>query len=80
MQLTPLEIQQLNDLCEWLWLQPCHAASSLEVLKYLPEFSHWISSDRAIKAKRKGWIYYQVGYGWRVDKKWIRKNDRVAIN
>jgi hypothetical protein len=80
MELTPVEIEQLQELCQWIWLQPCHAAYSSSILQALPHLSRWVSSDRTIKQKRKGWIYYQVGYGWRVDKKWIRKSSRIGIN
>lgn len=79
MEITPIEQSQLDKLCEWLWSQPCHAASSDQVMQVLPELCHWISSNPALKKKRQGWIYYQVGYGWRVDKKWCKKFLKIGV-
>lgn len=80
MELTKAEIDQLQQLCEWLWKQPCHSAFSGQIVQARPHLSRWLASDRTTQSKRKGWIYYQVGYGWRVDKKWLRRNARVAFN
>jgi hypothetical protein len=46
MELTPIEIEQLNQLCQWIWQQPCHAAYSSSILQALPHLSRWMSSDR----------------------------------
>lgn len=71
--LTSAEIQELQQLCEWLSNQPCQSAYSGEIIQQFPKLSHWVSVAWKQRRKDAGVFYYHVGYGWRLHRQWRQR-------
>lgn len=72
--------QELNDLwylCDWLSDQPCQSAFTNEIAAALPSARYWISFNWKDRRKQAAAIYYQVGYGWRLNKAWKRNIEKL---
>lgn len=79
MKLTSLEIADLQQLCEWLDTQNCKSAYSAEVADRFPHLNYWVSSAWKPQRKDVGAFYYQVGYGWRLHRKWRERLELARI-
>lgn len=68
--LTKTDIAELLELAEWLETQPCKSATSGEVASNKPHLKRWTDSVSSIKRSQAKIIYYQNGYGWRLNRNW----------
>lgn len=67
LMLTKTDIAELLELAQWLERQPCKSAYSSEIPKHLRQ---WADSYMQPKRSHSKIIYYQVGYGWRLNRQW----------
>lgn len=71
--LTRIEVSELLERCEWLDKQPCKCAYSKAIVENLPHLSHWFSFSWRSKRKEVGLFYYQVSYGWRLNRRFWKQ-------
>jgi len=75
------EIEELEELCNWLNKQPCKSAYSVDIARSLPHLQHWTKTAWKPKRRTASLIYYQVTYGWRLCRNWekrIKKLKEIA--
>lgn len=83
--LTKTDIAELLELADWLELQPCKSAYTSKIPKHL---RRWAESYMQPKRSHCKVIYYQTGYGWRLNRQWRSNldkqikliNDAIALN
>ena len=74
--LTKTDIAELLELAEWLEIQPCKSAFSGQVP---PHLRRWTDSAMASKRSHSKIIYYQSGYGWRLNRQWKSNLHKLTL-
>lgn len=77
--LTRTDIAELLELAEWLELQPCKSALAGTIARNKPHLRHWTDSIRQAKRSRSKVIYYQTGYGWRLNRQWKSNLHKLTL-
>jgi hypothetical protein len=68
--LTKTDIAELLELADWLETQPDKSAFSGAIALHKPHLRHWTEAARQSKRSHSKIIYYQTGYGWRLNRQW----------
>lgn len=74
--LTKTDIAELLELAEWLEERPLKCAFSGKVP---PHLRRWTDSAMATKRSRSKIIYYQSGYGWRLNRQWKSNLHKLTL-
>lgn len=76
---TKTDIAELLELAEWLETQSCKSALAGTIAREKPHLRHWTDSIKQTKRSRSKIIYYQTGYGWRLNRQWKSNLHKLTI-
>ncbi len=65
--LSKTDIAELLEIAEWLETQPCKSAFSGQ---FPARLRRWVDSSAQKKRTLAKVFYYQIGYGWRLNRQW----------